>query len=306
MHHGRKAGSVMKIKESKSRKLFCIFNYIFLALFGFISLYPFWYVLVASLNTGRDFAKGGVYFWPRAFTLENFTHAFKDSRIFDSLTISVSRTLLGVLLGLFFTALIAYALSVKALPGKTFFTFFFYFTTIFGGGMIPYYMLLRDIGLTKSFLLYILPTVYSFFNFLLLRTYFDNIPSELRESAQIDGAGEGRILFQIYLPLSKPIFATLALFIGVGHWNDWFMGAYYQSRTVLYPAATLLQKLLSEATASSTIKLGQETSLSVMTSYTSQSLQMAFVMLLTMPIVVVYPLLQKYYVKGVMIGSVKG
>ena len=296
----------MKIKESKSRKLFCIFNYIFLALFGFISLYPFWYVLVASLNTGRDFAKGGVYFWPRAFTLENFTHAFKDSRIFDSLTISVSRTLLGVLLGLFFTALIAYALSVKALPGKTFFTFFFYFTTIFGGGMIPYYMLLRDIGLTKSFLLYILPTVYSFFNFLLLRTYFDNIPSELRESAQIDGAGEGRILFQIYLPLSKPIFATLALFIGVGHWNDWFMGAYYQSRTVLYPAATLLQKLLSEATASSTIKLGQETSLSVMTSYTSQSLQMAFVMLLTMPIVVVYPLLQKYYVKGVMIGSVKG
>ncbi len=296
----------MKIKDSKSRKIFLVCNNIFLALFGFITLYPFWYVLVASLNTGRDFARGGVYLWPREFTLENFALAFKDSRIFDSLTISVSRTLIGVVLGLFFTALMAYAMCVKTLPGRTFFTFFFYFTTIFGGGMIPYYMVLRDLGLTKSFLLYVIPTVYSFFNFLLLRTYFDTIPYEMRESAQIDGAGEGRILFGIYFPLSKPILATLALFIGVGHWNDWFMGAYYQSKTALYPAATLLQRLLSEASTASTIKIGQETSLNTMTSYTSQSLQMAFVMILTMPIVIVYPFLQKYYVKGVMIGSVKG
>jgi putative aldouronate transport system permease protein len=127
----------------------------------------------------------------------------------------------------------------------------------------------------------------------------------LRESAQIDGAGDGKILFRIYVPLAKPILATLALFIGVGHWNDWFTGAYYQSRASLFPAATLLQKLLSEA-ATSTIKVGQETSLSTMTSYTTQSLQMAFVMILTMPIVLIYPFLQKYYVKGVMIGSVKG
>lgn len=296
----------MRIKESGSRKIFVFFNYIFLALFGFITLYPFWYVLVASLNTGRDFARGGVYFWPREFTLENFTHAFKDSRIFDSLTISVSRTLIGVLIGLVFTALLAYGLSIKTLPGKTFLTFFFYFTTIFGGGMIPYYMLLRDLGLTKSFMLYVVPVVYNFFNFLLLRTYFDTIPYEMRESAQIDGAGETRILFGIYVPLAKPVLATLALFIGVGHWNDWFTGAYYQSRTALYPAATLLQRLLSEASNASTIKVGQETSLNTMTSYTSQSLQMAFVMILTMPIVIVYPFLQKYYVKGVMIGSVKG
>lgn len=296
----------MKIKESRSRRIFVVFNYAFLAVFGFITLYPFWYVLVASLNTGRDFVRGGVYFWPREFTLENFTHALQDSRIYASLNISVLRTVIGVFLGLIFTALIAYALSVKTLPGKTFLTFFFYFTTIFSGGMIPYYMLLRDLGLTKSFLLYIFPFVFNFFNFLLMRTYFDGLPYELRESAQIDGAGDGKILFGIYLPLAKPIIATLALFIGVGHWNDWFTGAYYQSRTELYPAATLLQKLLSEATTTSTIKLGQETNLSTMTSFTTQSLQMAFVMLLTMPIVVVYPFLQKYYVKGVMIGSIKG
>ncbi|MDF2540764.1 MAG: sugar transporter permease [Herbinix sp.] len=296
---------MIKIKESRSRKIFLGFDYIFLALFGFITLYPFWYVLVASLNTGRDFVKGGVYFWPREFTLENFTHALEDTRIFTSLSVSVFRTALGVILGLFFTALIAYALSIRTLPGRTFFTFFFYFTTIFSGGMIPYYMLLRDLGLTKSIFLYIYPFMFSFFNFLLLRTNFDTIPPDLRESAQLDGAGEARILFQIYLPLSKAIFATLALFIGVGHWNDWFFGAYYQSRPELFPAATLLQKLLREAVPS-TIKLGQETNLATMTSYTSQSLQMAFVMLLTMPIVVAYPFLQKYFVKGVMVGSIKG
>ena len=139
-----------------------------------------------------------------------------------------------------------------------------------------------------------------------MRTNFAAIPTELRESAQLDGASELTIMSRIYIPLSKPILATLALFIGVGKWNDWFTGAYYQSKTALYPAATLLQKILSEASATNQIKLGQETQIGAVTSYTSQSLQMAFVMILTMPIVIIYPFLQKYYVKGVMVGSVKG
>ncbi|MDR1025401.1 MAG: carbohydrate ABC transporter permease [Treponema sp.] len=289
---------------SASQRAFQVFNVVFLALFGLITLYPFWYVLVASFNVGSDFTRGGVYLWPRAFTLENYTRAFQDPRIFDSLIISVARTALGVVLGLFFTMLISYAVIMET-PGRTFFTFFFYFTTIFGGGMIPYYILLRDLGLTRSFLLYIIPGIYSFFNFLLMRTYFQTIPTEMRESAQIDGAGHGRVLFQIYVPLAMPIIATLALFIGVGHWNDWFTGAYYQSRTALFPAATLLQKLLRESSPTA-MKPGQETLIQAMRTFTPQSLQMAFVMILTMPIVVVYPFLQKYYVKGVMIGAVKG
>jgi putative aldouronate transport system permease protein len=289
---------------SRSQQAFQVFNVVFLSLFGLITLYPFWYVLVASFNVGSDFTRGGVYFWPRAFTLENYTRAFRDSRIFDSLIISVGRTVLGVALGLFFTMLISYAVIMET-PGRTFFTFFFYFTTIFGGGMIPYYMLLRDLGLTRSFLLYVIPGIYSFFNFLLMRTYFQTIPKELKESAEIDGAEHGRILFQIYVPLAMPIIATLALFIGVGHWNDWFTGAYYQSRTALFPAATLLQKLLQESSPSS-MKEGQETLMNTMRTFTPQSLQMAFVMILTMPIVLVYPFLQKYYVKGVMIGAIKG
>ena len=290
---------------TRSQKVFQAFNVIFLALIGFVTLYPFWYVLVASFNVGSDFLRGGVFFWPRLFTLENYQRAFRDPRIFDSLLISITRTAWGLGLGLVFTALVSYACTVKTMPGRTFFTFFFYFTTIFGGGMIPYYILLRDLGLTKSFWLYVIPNVFSFFNFLLMRTYFSTIPIELRESAEIDGAGHIRVLFQIYVPLAAPIIATLALFIGVGHWNDWFTGAYYQSRTALFPAATLLQKLLREASPSS-MKEGEETVLDTMRTFTPQSLQMAFVMILTMPIVVVYPFLQKYYVKGVMIGAVKG
>lgn len=293
------------IGETGSQKIFKVINYTFLLLFGLMALYPFWYVLVASFNTGRDFARGGVYFFPREFTFENYMLAFRDSRIFASLQVSVITTAMSVVLSLFATALFAYAISVKTLPGRSFFSFFFFFTTIFSGGMIPYYILLRDLGLTRSIWLYVIPTAYSFFNFLLLRTYFNNIPNEMRESAHIDGAGELTILFRIYLPLSMPILATLALFIGVGRWNDWFMGAYFQSKTNLVPAATLLKILLSEASTSS-VKSGQETTTLTLTSYTPQSMQMAFVMILTMPIVVVYPFLQKYYVKGVMIGSVKG
>lgn len=294
------------MKETKGQKVFKVFNYTFLGLLGLVTFYPFWYVLIASLNTGRDFMRGGVWLFPREFTLENYIKAFADDRILPSLKISVTATILSVVVCLFFTALAAYAMSVKTLPGKTGLNFFWYFTTIFGGGMIPYYMVLRELGLTNSYWLYILPSIYNFYNFVLLRTNFANIPYELRESAQLDGASELTILSRIYIPLSKPILATLALFFGVGKWNDWFTAAYYQSQAKLYPAATVLQRILAEASAGSQVKVGQETALGSMTSYTTQSLQMAFVMILTMPIVVVYPFLQKYYVKGVMVGSVKG
>lgn len=295
------------IKETPSQKAFNVFNIIFLSLFGLSTVYPFWYVLVASFNDGRDFSKGGVYLFPRVFSLENYTIAFQNKQISTAFSISIFRTLTGVVLGIIFTALLAYALSIKTMPGRTFFSLFFYFTTIFGGGMIPYYMLLRDLGLTKSVWIYVIPSIYSFFNMLLMRTYFDTIPKEIREAASIDGAGEARILFQIYLPLATPIIATIALFIGVGQWNDWFMGAYYVSNQDIIPAATLLQKILNEAMSQTIIKPGQENSaIEAMKSYTPQSLQMAFVMILTMPIVIIYPFLQKYYVKGVMVGSVKG
>ena len=282
-----------------------------LAILAFATFFPFWYVLVASFNVGSDFARGGVYFWPRDFTLENYTRAFRDPRIFASLRISVARTFIGVIIGLFFTSLVAYAGTVKTMPGRTAFIFFWYFTTIFGGGMIPFFILLRTLGLNRSFLLYVLPGIFSFFNYLLMRVYFDTLPEELRESAKMDGAGHIRILFQIYWPLSKPILATLALFIGVGHWNDWVTAAFFQSRTELFPAATVLQRLLREHSPQP-VQLGeegvgQELYLGAFVrTFTPQSLNMAFSMILSMPIVAFYPFLQKYFVKGVMIGAIKG
>jgi putative aldouronate transport system permease protein len=211
-----------------------------------------------------------------------------------------------VAVGIVFTSLVAYACTVKTLPGRVGFIFFWYFTTIFGGGLIPYFILLRNLGLNTSFWLYIIPSVFSFFNFLLMRVYFDTIPEELRESAMMDGAGHTRVLFQIYWPLSMPIIATLILFIGVGHWNDWFTAAFFQSRTELFPAATVLQRLLSEASPAAMREEGQYSVQDVMRTFTPMSLRMAFVMILTMPIVALYPFLQKYFVKGVMIGAIKG
>ena len=297
------------IFESPSQKVFKVCNYIFLTLLGFVTFYPFWYVLIASFNLGSDFTKGGVYFWPRAFSLENYSFAFQDNRIYRSLGVTIFKTVMQLATSLFFTALLAYALSVKTMPGRVGITFFYYFTTMFGGGMIPYYILLRDLGLTKSIWLYIIPAIYGFFNMVLLRTAFSAIPSELREAAQIDGAGDLRILFTIYIPCALPTVATLALFIAVGAWNDWFTGAYYQSNKDYYPAATVLQQLLNEATDQAVEdekNISVEQEISKKKTYTSQSIRMAFVMILTMPIIVIYPFLQKYYVKGVMVGSVKG
>jgi putative aldouronate transport system permease protein len=227
------------IKKGVPQKVFSFFNIIFLSLFGLATFYPFWYILIASLNTGNDFMKGGVYVIPRAFTLDNYKEAFKSDQIVDALTISIGRTSLGVVLGVIFTCLLAYALHTRSLPGRTYFVIYFYLTTIISGGMIPYFLLLRSLGLTKSFFIFVIPSIYSFFNMILVRTYFDGIPSELRESAIIDGAGEWRTLFLIYVPLAVPVLATIALFIGVGHWNDWFTGAYYVTNLKLYPAATL-------------------------------------------------------------------
>ncbi|MDR2657147.1 MAG: carbohydrate ABC transporter permease [Oscillospiraceae bacterium] len=306
----RTQGAVLRsnrIRRSFGLRAFTTFNYVFLVLFALITFYPFWYILIASFNMGRDFARGGVYLFPRAFTLDNYKKAFENKQIVDAFLISVGRTSLGVVLGLFFTSLMSYGIHIRTLPGRTGIVLYFFITTIVSGGMIPYFLLLRALGLTKSFWIYVWPSIFSFYNMILVRTYFDGIPPELRESARIDGAGEWRTLLQIYLPTSVPVLATIALFIGVGHWNDWFTGAYYVTNQKIMPAATLLQKILLEASSQQSIKPGQESSIYVQAvSTTPQSMQMAFVMILTMPIVVVYPFLQKYYVKGVMVGSVKG
>ena len=299
------------IKRTKSGLAFDIVNHILLTLLVVFTIYPVIFILALSLNNGFDTLKGGIWLIPRQFTLDNYVEALKDKDIVNSFVISIARTLTGTSISVLFIAMLAYALCDKKLPGRGGIIKFFFITTIFSGGLIPFFILLRDLKLINSFWVYILPAVYSFYNMIIVRAYFENIPGSLAESAKIDGAGEVRIFFQMYIPLSLPILATIALFTGVFHWNDWFAGSFYVSRRKLMPAATLLQLILSESTfeqsGMSNINNMMNSSFGgKMQTTTPQSLQMAFVMIITIPIVLVYPFLQKYFVKGMMIGALKG
>lgn len=287
-------------------------NALILTMLGFLTLYPFWYCLVLSFNSGKDALKGGIYFWPRLWTLTNYEKAFQNPLILSSFVISLSRTALLVVFGSLLTALMAYALTRKSLPGRTGFIFYFYFTTIFSGGLIPTYIMYKQTGLLNNFWVLVLPSMYSFFNALILRTFFNTIPDSLQESARIDGASEIAIFFRIMLPLSVPVMATVALFIGVGAWNDWFAGAYFLSRRHdLYPAATLLYDLMNQAVFETNPEMaGAVTSneglmAGIASATTPESLKMAFLIILTLPIICVYPFLQKYFVTGIMVGSIK-
>lgn len=305
MHYG--------IKQSRAYYIGQSVNYLILTALGFITLYPFWYCFVLSFNHGIDALKGGIYFWPRDFTLENYTQAFRNPLIVSSFTISVSRTLLSVVLACFFTSLMAYGLTKRDLPGRSAIIFYFYFTTLFSGGLIPTYILYRQIGFLNNFWVYVVPGIFSFFNAIILRTFFYSIPESLKESARLDGCSEFMIYVRIMLPLSVPVMATVALFVGVGNWNDWFTGAYFVTRRRdLFPAATLLHDLLSQAdfisTTSNTgsqMQINEALMSSSARNVTPESLKMAFLIILTVPIMCIYPFLQKYFVKGVMIGSIK-
>lgn len=302
-------GSVIGYRKSVGDRIFNFINYVLLTALGFSTLYPFIYALVLSFNDGHDALKGGIYFWPRVFTLDNYNRAFQNPNILGAFKISVARTVLSIVLSVFLTALLAYAISKKGLPGRKYFVFFFYFTMLFNGGLIPRYVLYRELNLINNFWIYVLPGLYSFYNAIVIKTYFDGIPDSLSEAAEIDGCSELQIFFRIMLPLSMPVLATISLFVGVGSWNDWFTGEYFVTKQELIPAATLLNKLLSEATFESSIGAdGFENvneALRMNSNVTPESLRMTFLIIITVPILCIYPFLQKYFVKGVMIGSIK-
>lgn len=281
-------------------------NFVILAILSAMMLYPFIYFFAISLNDGYDAMKGGIYFWPRKFTFDNYITAFQNEDISNAFLISVLKTVIGTVTGVFLRATVGYALSRKQLYGKNALTFYFYLTTLISGGMVPSYILYRQLHLLNNFWIYIVPALYSFFDIIMLRTYFSGIPDELEEAACVDGSGSLRTFFTIYLPVAKPILATLALFCAVGQWNDWFTGAFYITDVKLQPAATLLQKLIEETdfTKSSGSREYIDQMASNQTT-TPESLRITFVMILTIPIVCVYPFLQKYFVKGVMVGAIK-
>ena len=291
-------------KASVGSKIFDAINIVLLVLLCITMAYPMWYIIILSFNDGADALKGGIWLLPRQFTFDNYRQVFANPQLLTAFLVSILRTVIGTIISVFFIALMAFALARKDLPGRRFLNKFFFFTTIFSGGLIPMLCLLRELDLLDNPLVYILPAVYSFYNMLLIRTSFEAIPSGLREAAEMEGVSEFKIFWKIYLPNCKPVLATVALFTAVFHWNDWFAGSYYVSSDWLKPAATILQEMLQEALgnlSNNAANSGTGGNVNV----TAETLQMAFVVVITFPIMVVYPFLQKYFTKGALVGSIK-
>lgn len=281
--------------------------YIFLIVLSFTALYPFWNTLVVSFNEGVDTAKGGITFWPRVFTLSNYETVFADKKIVNAFLISISRTVIGTICAILATSLLAYGMTKSYLMGRKFFMVFFVFTMYFSGGLIPTFLLIKSLGLLNNFLVFIIPSLISVWNMIIFRTFFKSLPVGLEESAQIDGCGNWGIFLRIVLPLSMPVIATLGLFTAIAHWNDWFTATIYINNQDLHPVQTVLRRILNAnviteargALDSMTLeRMGKK-------SITSKSIIAATIMVVSLPIIAVYPFVQKYFVKGVMIGSLK-
>ena len=292
---------------ASAKKTFTVINVTFLVLLGVITTYPLWYIFIYSLNVGADSMKGGLYFLPRQFTLFNYQLVLGNENIRHAYLITILRVVLGTFSGLAVTALAAYALSFRELPGKKILSVYVLIPMLFTGGIVPCFLVLRDMNLLNSFWVYVIPTAFSTYNMFVMRSFFAGMSENLREAAEIDGANPLRVFVSIILPNSMAMIAAIGLFIAVWHWNDWFSGSFYVSKISLVPVQTLLQQLLQAsdlslitgANAESAYRSSQQTQISLM------SIKMTTVMVSTLPILLVYPFLQKYFVKGVMIGSIK-
>jgi putative aldouronate transport system permease protein len=295
---------VNKIKSSKGEQTFDVLNIVLMIVVCFVTLYPIWYTVVLSFNDGTDALKGGIFWFPREFTLDNYKAVFRNRGIITAYTITIARTFIGTFINVFFTAMVAYAFSKKDLIGRKYYIALGTFTMFFGGGLIPLFLLLKSLQLLDTFMVYIIPTMFNFFNLLIFMSFFSTIPASLEESAKMDGANDLVVFLRIVLPLSKPVLATIALFTGVWHWNDYFFGVVYINKSSLQPIQTYLYKIVAEA-GSSRMAISNPVGVSK-SNVTSNSIKYATMVVTTLPIVLVYPFLQKYFVKGVMLGAVKG
>lgn len=285
--------------------IFTIVNTLLLSLMVVVTLYPILNTLAVSFNDGLDALRGGIYLIPRKFSLKNYKTVLQMNNILIGARNSVLRTAIAAILHLGLTALLAYVLSVKEFVFKKPVSLFYVMTMYVNAGLIPTFLLFRSLNLTNSFLVYIIPGMVAAFNLLVLRTYMSSLPSSLRESAQIDGADHLTIFWKIYCPICKPVFATIALFIAVWHWCSWFDNMIYnRSNSELTTLQYELMKLLSSVSSqtSSGSAYGNTTQ---SVAITPTSIRAAATIVTSMPIVILYPFLQRYFVTGLTIGGVK-
>ena len=301
-------GGSPRRKWTVEQIIFTTLNTTFLLALAAVMVYPLLNTLAISLNDGNDAVRGGIGIWPRVFSLQNYNVVFNMSTIYQAFFMSVLKTVVVVATNLFFTSMLAYALSRKEFIFRRPITLIFVLTMYFDAGLIPNYLLIKDLGMLNSFQAYWVPTIISAFNLIILRTYMKSIPEEIIESARMDGAGEFRMWWQIVMPLCKPALAVVGLFVAVGSWNSWLDTLLYNSGD---PALSTLQYELQKLLASSmnagmnsVAATGAAASGGQIT--TPIALRSAITMVAAVPILFVYPFLQKHFVSGLTIGSVKG
>lgn len=285
-------------KERKIKRfhLFDYINYLLLGILTLVTLYPFWYVLVISLSSEEGFYKDIYHIIPNSFSLETYQYALTNAQIFRSLGVSVTVTLLGVIISLILTAMGAYVLSKKHLKGRKFFFIFMIFTMFFNGGIVPLYILVNSLQMRDSIWALILPMAINTFNLILMMNYFSSLPESLEESAKLDGCNDFQILFKIILPSSKPIVMTIILFYAVFYWNDWFMAMLFISDQKMYPLSLFLRNMILSSQNFMSTGLARQV---------PEMLKATIIIISVIPVLIFYPFVQKHFVQGIMLGSVK-
>lgn len=291
----------------KKRQRWYVFDYvnvIIMVLFMVCCIYPIVYVVAGSFNVGSDYSTGGVWLLPREFTFENYEIVLADPELWSAYLITISRTVFGTVAALLFTSIVAYAMSRRELPFKSFFHWANIITMFFGGGLVPTFLVMRMLGLLNSYFVYILPGLYSVYNMIIICNFFRGIPEELHEAAVMDGASETRIFSTIYLPLSKPVIATVALWVGIGHWNSFFDCMIYITDVRTLDSLQTLQYYLLQVINSSTLTEGMPPE--QMERISSKTISMAAILVAIVPLFFAFPLIKRNFNSGIMIGSLKG
>jgi putative aldouronate transport system permease protein len=291
------------MRVSLGEQIFRVCNTLFLSALMIVTMYPILYVAFASFSEpALMMAHKGILWKPLGFSLETYEAVFSNPMILLGYRNTLFIVIVGVALNLLLTSFAAYALSRKTLQYRKQLTLFIVFTMFFSGGLIPFYLLVRGLGITDTLWALILPTAISAFNLIIMRTSFEAVPDALEESAKIDGANDFGILFRIFLPLCKPVLAVVGLYYGVSHWNSWFNAMIFLQDRSLYPLQLILREILIIGEVNSMAEGASQDEIIIL----GETLKYATIMVATLPIFLVYPLLQKYFVKGALIGAIKG
>ncbi|WP_040950095.1 carbohydrate ABC transporter permease [Gorillibacterium massiliense] len=293
------------MRRQSDKVLFNIIGYLIIGTFAILCILPFWLLITGSFMTQKEITLQGYRLWPSLWSGEAYQLLFKTaSNLMQAYGVTICVTAIGTTLGLFLTAMTAYVLNCKDFKFRNYFAFYFYFTTLFSGGLVPWYILMvKYLHMKNSYLALIVPLLLNVFHIIIMRTFISAIPGEIRESATIDGAGDFTIFFRLTLPLLKPALATIGLFIALGYWNDWFNTMLFIDKSSMYNLQYYLYQTLSKMEF---LNYAASNAGITITDIPSDAYKMAITIVTTGPIVLLYPFVQRYFVKGITLGAVKG